>query len=181
MPGMEPRMRPRIPGPQFNTQDLSVFLTGFGDDMNPLPSTIRILDEIATDYVIEMCHEAEMHARYAGRAKIKVDDFNFALRHDSVKLGRSTELLNTDKHLKAQRRQFELPPEALATKKVMDDDAGGKGAGKGGKGRKRARIEVGEDDIDVNGMDDVLSNDGSQKSSNSKRVKSEAGSQVSAT
>lgn len=95
-------------------------------------------------YIIEICYEAESHARYAGRQKLKIDDFNFALRHDTKKLGRVQELLETDRDLKQRRKFFEAPDEVKvakeeerAAKRAKKDKDGGED--EGGKGRKKGR------------------------------------------
>ena len=100
-------------------------LYAFGDSKSPLPETIRVLDEIVTDFIIETCHQAARAAHISGRQKVKVDDFKFAIRGDELMLGRVKELLNMDKELKEARKQFN-PDEAEM--------------GEGGKGRKRKRV-----------------------------------------
>ncbi|KAG9186416.1 hypothetical protein G6011_02972 [Alternaria panax] len=126
----EPRMRLRQKGQQFPTQDLEAFLLAFGDNDYPLPETQRVLDEIITDYIIETCHEAASVAHHARRAKIKLDDFKFMLRRDTGKLGRVSEMLETDKELKRKRKAFDTDEGAVLTEK----DGGGEGEGKGGDG-----------------------------------------------
>ncbi|KZF25560.1 TFIID-18kDa-domain-containing protein [Xylona heveae TC161] len=104
----EPRARAaRHKGQQNFAPDLKALLFAYGDDREPLPETVKVLDEIVTDYIIETCHEAALSASYSRRAKIKVDDFKFALRRDPQKLGRVQELLTMDKVLKQARRQFD--------------------------------------------------------------------------
>lgn len=66
-------------------------LYAYGDDPEPLPETLRILDEIVTDFVIETCHTAARSATYSNRQKIKVDDFKFAVRRSDAMLGRLQE------------------------------------------------------------------------------------------
>ncbi|KAF2809767.1 transcription initiation factor IID, 18 kDa subunit, partial [Mytilinidion resinicola] len=102
----EPRMRLRQHGRQFPTTDLEAYLIAFGDAVPPLPTTIAVLDEIITDFIIESCHEAAAAAQHSRRAKIKVDDFKFMLRRDAAKLGRISELIAKDKEMKAQRKAF---------------------------------------------------------------------------
>ncbi|KAF2013965.1 transcription initiation factor IID, 18 kDa subunit, partial [Aaosphaeria arxii CBS 175.79] len=103
----EPRMRLRHKGQQFPSTDLEAFLIAFGDDDQPLTETVKCLDEIVTDYIIETCHEAASVAHHARRAKIKLDDFKFMLRRDTAKLGRVSEMLETDKELKRKRKAFD--------------------------------------------------------------------------
>lgn len=83
------------------------FLYAFGDDEAPLPETIRVLDEIVTDFIIETCHAAAQAAHYSGRQKVKVDDFLFAIRKSPEMLGRVQELLKMDRELKEARKQFD--------------------------------------------------------------------------
>ncbi|TKA52039.1 hypothetical protein B0A49_10818 [Cryomyces minteri] len=140
----EPRMRMRQKGQQFATPDLEAYLIAFGDDRNPLPETVRVLDEIVTDYIIETCHAAALCASYSRRAKIKVDDFKFTLRKDPKKLGRVTELLQKDKEIKKSRRAFDVDDDA-ATKEVVgavkekDKDDGD---GKTEDGRKSKKLKT---------------------------------------
>ncbi|KAF1358397.1 TFIID-18kDa-domain-containing protein [Lizonia empirigonia] len=112
----EVRMRLRQKGQQFPTQDLEAFLLAFGDNDYPLPETVRVLDEIVTDYIIETCHEAAAVAHHARRAKIKLDDFKFMLRRDTGKLGRVSEMLETDKELKRKRKAFDTDEGAVLQK-----------------------------------------------------------------
>src|ERR1700753_3112737 len=67
---------------------------------------ITISHTNSNSYVIEMCHEADLHARTAGRSKVKVDDFQFALRHDARKLGRIVELLEANRQIQKKRDMF---------------------------------------------------------------------------
>lgn len=83
------------------------FLYAFGDDEAPLPETVRVLDEIVTDFIIETCHVAAHAAHYSGRQKVKVDDFLFAIRKSPEMLGRVQELLKMDRELKEARKQFD--------------------------------------------------------------------------
>ncbi|EUC41768.1 hypothetical protein COCMIDRAFT_8564 [Bipolaris oryzae ATCC 44560] len=144
----EPRMRLRQKGQQFPTQDLEAFLLAFGDNDYPLPETVRVLDEIITDYIIETCHEAASVAHHARRAKIKLDDFKFMLRRDTGKLGRVSEMLETDKELKRKRKAFDTDEGAVLADRERGGERAGEGAGKedgggldGGKARGKEEEE----------------------------------------
>ncbi|KAJ4318931.1 hypothetical protein N0V94_004161 [Neodidymelliopsis sp. IMI 364377] len=134
---------PRVPLPpalkkrttQFNRPEVEAFLLAFGDNDYPLPETVRVLDEIITDYIIETCHEAASVAHHARRAKIKLDDFKFMLRRDTGKLGRVSEMLETDKELKRKRKAFDTDEGAVLQKgDAKGEDDEGQSAAKKGKG-----------------------------------------------
>lgn len=107
---------------------------------------MRVLDEIVTDFILEMSHGAAQAASYAGRQKVKVDDFRFALRRDENKLGRVQELLRMERELKEARKAFDQNDDQVANAQkgvvegVDGEDvnalpAGGKkGKGKGKRG-----------------------------------------------
>ncbi|OSS52027.1 hypothetical protein B5807_03567 [Epicoccum nigrum] len=160
----EVRMRLRQKGQQFPTQDLEAFLLAFGDNDYPLPETVRVLDEIVTDYIIESCHEAAAVAHHARRAKIKLDDFKFMLRRDTGKLGRVSEMLETDKELKRKRKAFDTDEGAVLQKGDArgEEEEGGAGSKKKGGGeedggerkkkkkkKEKGRKERGADDESV--------------------------------
>lgn len=111
----------------------------------PLPETVRVLDEIVTDFILEMCHTAAAYASYARRQKIKVDDFRFALRRDPNKLGRVQELLRMERELKEARKVFDQNDDKLTSLKetaagqeAEQPEDGGKKTGKA-KGKRAAR------------------------------------------
>ena len=83
----------------------------YGDDVEPLPESVQVLDEIVTEFIVDMCHDAARMASQARRNKIKVDDFKYALRHDPKKLGRVEELLQMSKVIAEARKQFDDKPE----------------------------------------------------------------------
>lgn len=120
------RILPRVPPSSVVTPpEVEAFLLAFGDNDYPLPETVRVLDEIITDYIIETCHEAASVAHHARRAKIKLDDFKFMLRRDTVKLGRVSDMLETDKELKRKRKAFDTDEGAVLGKGDKEDGAEG--------------------------------------------------------
>jgi transcription initiation factor TFIID subunit 13 len=94
------------------TRPVRTLMYAYGDDPDPLPESVQVLDEIVTEYIVDMCHDAARMASQARRNKIKVDDFKFALRHDPRKLGRVEELLVMSKVIADARKQFDDKPEA---------------------------------------------------------------------
>jgi hypothetical protein len=106
-------------------------LYAFGDAATPLSSTARCLDDAVTDFVIDLCHDAEARARTAGRSKVKVDDFTFALRADRVKVGRVQELAEMERYIRNQRQSFNPKKQLKAAAKEAGTEEGEK------KGRKK--------------------------------------------
>ncbi|GAB7342150.1 hypothetical protein MBLNU457_g0412t1 [Dothideomycetes sp. NU457] len=144
----EPRMRLRHKGQQFPTTDIEQLLHAFGDSSSPLPSTVLVLDEILTDFIIETCHNAALSASYSRRQKIKIDDFKWVLRRDAKKLGRVAEIFAAERMLKESRKAFEFQEAGLiaATKKGKkglleegEDDEEGEGRK---RGRKKRKVEA---------------------------------------
>lgn len=136
--------------------------TKSGTVAEPFPETLRVLDEIVTDYIIETGQQALQVASYAGRAKLKVEDFTFVLRRDTKKLGRVQEMFGRNKMIKDARKTTgvgEGGDAVVDLKKLQAKDlqnfgdlVGEEGSGKGkGKGRGRRRKRNIEDvDGDVN-------------------------------
>lgn len=142
----EPRMRLRQKGQQFPANDLTAFLIAFGDSDSPLPETVKVLDEIVTDYIIETCHEAASVAHHARRAKIKLDDFKFMLRRDTAKLGRVSEMLETDKELKRKRKAFDTDEGAVKGGAAGATDGAAGEDGEKPEGGSKAKSDGGRED-----------------------------------
>lgn len=149
---MPPPILPRVPltphlkktRTLFDKPQVEAFLLAFGDNDYPLPETVRVLDEIVTDYIIETCHEAAAVAHHARRAKIKLDDFKFMLRRDTGKLGRVSEMLETDKELKRKRKAFDTDEGAVLQKGDAKEDEEpqakrGKGDDEGERKKKKKK------------------------------------------
>lgn len=70
---------------------------------NPLPETVRVLDEILTDFMQSIAFEASRAAQYTGRQKIKYEDFEFAFRKNPAFLGKVQEVFEKQKEIKKAR------------------------------------------------------------------------------
>lgn len=147
---MEPRARVgKNRGQQnFSDQELQLFLFAHGDVANSLEPTKKVLDEIITDFITELCFEAHRSASLAGRQKIKLDDVRFACRKNPLYLGKIQEMLdkkteidntrklidsNDDKITKSTVRALEEPLNDLDDDVDMDMGNKGKSFGKGAK------------------------------------------------
>ncbi|KAK5954403.1 hypothetical protein OHC33_004125 [Knufia fluminis] len=120
----------------------------------PYPETLRVLDEIITDYIIETSQAALQVATYAGRAKLKLPDFEWVLRRDRKKLGRAQDMKRKAKRIEKERKaaeEFDPKKAKLPDLQDLGDLVGEEGTGKGkGKGRgrrkKRSAEEAGLED-----------------------------------
>ncbi|PGH19150.1 hypothetical protein AJ80_04230 [Polytolypa hystricis UAMH7299] len=160
----EPRVRVTRHHGRLNFEnDLRHLLHAYGDPSpsdstnpgphDPLPETLRVLDEITTDFIIETAHGAAAVAHTAGRQKVKVDDFKFMLRGDPTKLGRVQELFRIEHELKEARKAFDQNDDkVIAAKKggggaaLGEELAAGSEAGASKKGGKGAKKRGGEDE-----------------------------------
>ncbi|KAL2485743.1 Transcription initiation factor TFIID subunit 13 [Abeliophyllum distichum] len=97
----------------FFQKDLQHMMYGFGDDPNPLPETVALVEDVVLEYVTDMVHKAQDTA--SKRGKLLTEDFLFLIRKDSPKLNRCTELLSMNEELKQARKAFEVDEEKLSS------------------------------------------------------------------
>ncbi|KAL2649316.1 hypothetical protein R1flu_017444 [Riccia fluitans] len=111
----------KAPGQSENTfkrkrgtfsKDLRLMMYGFGDDPDPLPETVQLVEDILLDYITEMIHKAQEVA--SKRGKLTTEDIMFLVRKDSRKFARVKELLAMNEELKKARKAFEVDEEKLA-------------------------------------------------------------------
>ncbi|KAI9671882.1 MAG: Transcription initiation factor TFIID subunit 13 [Alyxoria varia] len=95
--------------------ELKDLLYACGDVPQPLNSTVRALDEIASDFIIETCYSAVSIASYSRRTKLKIDDFKWAIRRNERMLGRVTELLEKDNEMTDTRKMIDAKNEGEVT------------------------------------------------------------------
>ncbi|WOK93160.1 transcription initiation factor TFIID subunit 13 [Canna indica] len=94
-------------------KDLQHMMYGFGDDTNPLPETVSLVEDIVVEYITDMVHKAQNIASKRGR--LLTEDFLYLIRKDPPKLHRCTELLSMHEELKLARKAFDVNEENLAT------------------------------------------------------------------
>ncbi len=126
-----------------------MLLYAHGDVPTSLPSAIRVLDEIITDYIIELCFEADLPAQLASRQKVKLEDFKFAVRKDPTKLGKIEEVFERKAEIDAARKAVDVSDDRVEKGAVsrlgvreeelgdQDDDEEEGGKKKRGKYKKR--------------------------------------------
>ncbi|KAK0705056.1 transcription initiation factor IID, 18kD subunit-domain-containing protein [Lasiosphaeris hirsuta] len=164
---MEPRARAgkNVGKMNFNHNELAQLLYGHGDVKAPLPDSVRVLDEIATDFIQGVSFEATRAAHHAGRQKVKFEDFEFAMRRNPRFMGKIQEVFEKKKEIEMARKNFSIEDQLMKDadreeKHAEKHSSGGeKGAGStaGGdsaRGTKRPRqaeeeLDEGDDDLDV--------------------------------
>lgn len=120
---------------------------GYGDVRQPLDSTKKVLDEMLTDFITELCHEGARQAQIAGRQKIKLDDIRFACRKNPIYLGKIAEMSQKLESIKDAKKLLDVNDDKITKGNVkameeplgdLDDDVdmetrtvGGRSAGTG--------------------------------------------------
>lgn len=114
----------------------------------PYPETLRVLDEILTDFIIETCHNAVAIASYSGRTKLKLADFEWVLRRDAMKLGRVQEMFRKKREVDSYRKVVTDGADArMGVNELMElggavgEEGTGKGKGRGRGRRKKRDVE----------------------------------------
>ncbi|RSL97352.1 hypothetical protein CEP52_010965 [Fusarium oligoseptatum] len=157
---MEPRARAgkNVGKMNFSHAELAQLLYAHGDVQNPLPETVRVLDEILTDFMQSIAFEATRAANYSGRQKIKYEDFEFAFRKNPVFLGKVQEVFEKQKEIKKAREilrdgEDEIMKDAANEEKQREKtDARGTTVSAAAK----AEEELGEADDDAEAEADAL-------------------------
>ncbi|KAG5969947.1 hypothetical protein E4U58_000901 [Claviceps cyperi] len=156
---MEPRARAgkNVGKMNFSHNELAQLLYAHGDVKNPLPETVRVLDEIITDFMQSIAFEATRAAHYSGRQKIKYEDFEFAFRRNPAFLGKVQEVFEKQREIKKAREilrdgEDEIMRDAADEEKKREKE-GGSGAG---AAVKKVEEELGEADDDAEAEADAL-------------------------
>ncbi|KAH7367310.1 transcription initiation factor IID, 18kD subunit-domain-containing protein [Plectosphaerella cucumerina] len=153
---MEPRARAgkNVGKMNFSHNELAQLLYSHGDVRQPLPETVRVLDEIVTEFIQGAAFEAARNASYAGRQKIKWEDFEFAFRKNPAFLGKVQEVFQKKNEIDTAKKIFTKDDEAT----LMKENA----AGDDGKGEKAAAAagapKTGQDDEELGEADDIDDN-----------------------
>lgn len=106
-----------------------------GVPATPYPETLRVLDEIFTDFLIEVSNEAVDHATYEGRHKVNPGDVKFVFRKDKTMLGRISQMERRGKGIKEAKKTVDMAADAGAGAigaLGFGMGAGGPGGGRGG-------------------------------------------------
>ncbi|CAL9004469.1 unnamed protein product [Prunus brigantina] len=99
-------------------KELQHMMYGFGDDQNPLPESVALMEDIVVEYITDLVHKAQDIG--SKRGKLSVEDFLYLIRKDFPKLNRCRELLSMNEELKQARKAFETDEEKL--RKAFETD-----------------------------------------------------------
>ncbi|KAL5615089.1 hypothetical protein BROUX41_005148 [Berkeleyomyces rouxiae] len=166
---MEPRARAikSLGKMTFNNTELTQLLYAHGDVQNPLPETIRVLDEIATDFIQSLAFDATRAANYAGRQKVKFEDFEFVFRKNPMFLGKVQEVFEKKGEIDNARKIIDDSEHAImknAGNESKDKDkdskktgAASKSAADAANGKSKTRLDEEElGDADDVEMEDLI-------------------------
>ncbi|PSC70449.1 transcription initiation factor TFIID subunit 13-like [Micractinium conductrix] len=105
------------------TRDLAVMLYGFGDDLQPLPETLDLVEDVVLDYATTLLHKAMDSAAVRGKlrrpgapgagAAVGPEDILFLVRKDHKKYARAKELLIMDEEIKKARQVADVADVAV--------------------------------------------------------------------
>eukprot|EP00897_Mesotaenium_endlicherianum_P006862 jgi/Mesen1/6203/ME000320S05397 len=94
------------------SKELRLMMYGFGDDPDPLPETVELVEDIVVDYVTDIIHKSQEVA--SRRGKMTTEDILFLIRKDPRKFARVKELLAMNEELKRARKAFDVDDKDLA-------------------------------------------------------------------
>ncbi|KAF3436525.1 hypothetical protein FNV43_RR23617 [Rhamnella rubrinervis] len=101
-------------------KELQHMMYGFGDDPNPLPESVALMEDIVVEYITDLVYKAQDIG--SKRGKLAVEDFLYLIRKDMPKLNRCTELLSMNEELKQARKAFETDEEKLRKAFEADEE-----------------------------------------------------------
>lgn len=128
----------------FTPEELKRILYGCGDYAEPLDETLRVMDEIATDFIQGLSFEAARVASHAGRQKLKYEDFEFAMRKSPRFLGRAQEAFDGNREIKKYRK-VEGMSEGFGAGRDLAALVGEEGKDKTKTGRPSKRRKTGKE------------------------------------
>ena len=130
---------------------MAQLLFAHGDFKTPLPETVRVLDEILTDFIQGISFEAARVAQYSGRQKIKLDDFQFVFRKNPLFLGKLQEVFEKKGEIDSARKLFGTDNDET----IKDAAEQEKARSKNTTSQQRAEEELGAADDDADAEADI--------------------------
>ncbi|TAQ91494.1 hypothetical protein B7494_g263 [Chlorociboria aeruginascens] len=115
---------------------LQHFFYAHGDTLHSLDSSKRVLDELLTDFITELCFEAHRSAQLSGRQKIKLDDIKFACRKNPTYLGKIEEIFGKKDEIDRARKTIDVNDDKVSKSNLKALEA-------------EEPLGIADDDIDV--------------------------------
>lgn len=117
----------------------------------PLNETVRVLDEILTEFIQGVSFEATRAAQHAGRQKVKFEDFEFAMRRNPDYMGKIQEMFEKKKEIEAARKGFNIEDQLMKDtdkeEKAAEKDRDRGGSSKRGR-KAMSQMQIGEEDLE---------------------------------
>lgn len=120
----------------------------------PLPETVRVLDEILTEFIQGVSFEATRAAQHAGRQKVKFEDFEFAMRRNPFYMGKIQEVFEKKKEIEAARKNFSIEDQLMKDADKEEKAAEKEREKAARKGGARSQARAAEEELDE-GDDDA--------------------------
>jgi transcription initiation factor TFIID subunit 13 len=134
-----------------NIPTVAQLLYGHGDVRAPLNETVRVLDEILTEFIQGVSFEATRAAQHAGRQKVKFEDFEFAMRRNPDYMGKIQEMFEKKKEIEAARKGFNIEDQLMKDtdkeEKAAEKDRDRSGPSKRGR-KAMSQMQIGEEDLE---------------------------------
>ena len=117
---------------------LKSVLYGYGDEYNPLPETVSLMNQIVQEYILavtdEACDVAAEHGVKPG-GKLEVESVLYVMRRDERKSQRIKELLSMQREITETRNQrLKDEKHFNSEKQHKDAEAAGKARAAAGRG-----------------------------------------------
>lgn len=89
---------------------------GFGDEEDPNPKTVELMEKFVVDFVVAMTKES---SKVTNRNKIKVEDLFFVLRNHPKMYARAEEFVKKNKQIEKEKKITE--PKGLSNLSNLED------------------------------------------------------------
>lgn len=100
-------VRKRKRKPRLFTKDIENLLFAMGDRPALTDATVAALEDVLTEYLVELCHKFQAYAHTQGRTRVKMNDLVFALRNDPLKLARLEYIVDQNDRIQRAKKMFE--------------------------------------------------------------------------
>lgn len=86
-------MEPKVDASAYRN-GISIMMHGFGDNPNPLPETVRLVEKVVIKQIFELLYDASNYVQKKNMQLIDAKEIVFTLRHDRHKIQRLVKYLD---------------------------------------------------------------------------------------